>query len=330
MCNVQRMAKVNRFAYTIATNGEAIFWAAFDEAMNNSYIYRLEFSDVDDDSPVIVGETKGIVRLIVADCDYVYMAVTGDGIETIRKVHAVGNPEVAVDIASNLAAVNVNAMAVDQDYVYFSAMDNANNEIRAWRKSGEVRTVAKTVDRVTGMVRHGNFLYWADVGANQLPGQIKRAMIPDGSGTWTPETIRKNAGRPFGLAVDEMFVYWVDLNSMDGMRKLRKSPAVKAPPVELPDIPVAMINVNNASSFPANWLSVDGEYVYFIDNLANGAGTISRTRKQIMPAPTESLASMANSMVPFSAYSLITDAKRVYFAAPADPAAGSSVLWVAK
>jgi hypothetical protein len=325
------MGTVSYFAYAVTTNGDAVFWASIDAMANKSYIYRLEFNDVDPMSPKIIGETDGLVRLIVADCDYVYMAVTGISKETIRKVPVNAVPsEIAVDIVANMTAVGVNAMEVDQEYVYFSVSDSGTNEVRAWHKGDEVKTVSTTLDRVTGLQRRDNYLYWADFGTAQAPGQIRRAAIPKLGLAWNVETIRKNAGRPFGFTVDDSTMYWIDLDSMDPLgNNVRKAPLLAPGSPELSDKPATKVKVQSAPPFPANWLVGDANYLYFID-VDQGVGSISRSKKQALPDAATTIASYINSPVAFNAYSLTTDARRIYITAPADPATGSKVLWVSK
>jgi hypothetical protein len=110
---------------------------------------------------------------------------------------------------------------------------------------------------------------------------------------------------------------------------VRKAPLLAPGSPELPDKPATKVKVQSAPPFPANWLVGDANYLYFID-VDQGVGSISRSKKQALPDAATTIASYINSPVAFNAYSLTTDARRIYITAPADPATGSKVLWVSK
>lgn len=332
---MQRMATVPTFAYSVATNLKSVFMASFsDGAMKQSSIHRVEFDQKDVVSPPVIANTNGLVRLIVADCDFVYMAITtGFQQGSIKYVNANAmQPEVPQVIVDEPKAGNVSAMAVDDRFLYYYAEESTlNRGVWAWQKSTKMAMkISSTSGPVSAIVSPGDgFVYWTERPMGS--GRIMRARIPliGELLQWQVATVRNQAGLPEGLAVDNMSVYWVNLTSTDSNGKLRKAPKDPAMSGQ-PDVPVAKIIADVPSEFPANWLAVDEKHIYFIHNRTfNMSGQIARSDKNIA-GNIVIMADSSNSTTPFSAYSLAADPRRIYFSAPGGPNSDSHVMWVAK
>lgn len=328
-CLVGTMASVSQFAYGVATNGKAVFFPAFNDNGNGIFhtnIYRVEFDGTPGTKWQSLTDFQGRVFALAVDCENVYFAIdNGAGPPTIRYVRADAYDADPMDFVSGLVAEAVDAIAVDGEFVYWVA--NAGDAgVKAWRKGGAVETVANGTSGhfITGLAIRDGYVYWASQSGMPMDGKISRAKIPAKGVAWSPETVRSNAGRPQGLAVDDDSVYWVDLNAVVQMPKLRKASREFS---LVPDIPLANVQMPQPPNFPATWLAVDDEYVYFIDSPGSGGAVIARSNKKI--ASKEIIADNQNSAQPFSAHALVADGERVYFSAPAS-GSDSRIMWVSK
>ncbi len=333
------MAAATRRAYAVATNGQAVFWALYDDAgVGYTHIHRLEYDAKDVASPQSLTQFDGYVVNLVADCKHVYFAIRGLGPETIQRAAVINNdamsppPEV---VDPSLAAEEVTAMTVDDQFLYFGGRYGNSFQLRAWRKDGgqEAQTVDTTNGPITGIVVHDKRLYWIDAGSSVVnPGQIKGANIPAPGDNWMPQLIRKNAGTGQSLAVDGANVYWIQAGDIvPGDLRVRKAPNKLAPPgnvLDGPDQALAVRDKPGISNLPANWLAVDDNYVYFVDeDKIGGVGSIARVQKNGPPTTKLTIAAKPD----FTAYSLVYDAHRIYIASPGGGMDSvSQVLWVAK
>lgn len=334
-CDVVPMATVSQFAYAVATNGNAVYWASFiDGTPPHSYIHRLDFGDKDVTMPKILAEVEGTVRVLVADCENVYFAITDVVEEKIQYVGAEAQGGTPKDIAPGFIAKGVSAMAVDDRFLYFSITDNnVVQGVQAWPKGGKVTFLAPTAGRARSIVARNGFVYWTDEGNGQPnSGQIKRMRIPAGDIPWPPvaDIVRKSAGNPQGLAVDQGFVYWIDVGDMQAT--LQKAVNTSGGPMMMdpPANTLAKLTTTINSQFPSNWLSVDDINVYFLE-IFNGVGRIGRVNKnEPMPQPPIYIADGDNTPGGLSVYSFVSDPTRLYIAAPGGQGTNSRLFWVAK